>query len=846
MRERLCNAVESTAQDVRYGARGLRRNPGFALTAILLIAIGIGATTAMFSVVDRLLFRSLPYGNGDRLVSVGIRHPLMDGEFLIANDYLYLREKLEGDQTPFAAVTSWTGVADCDLTEQNPLRLACAQVEWSFLPTFGVAPLAGRNFTLDDDRQYAPTVALISYRLWQSRFAGEARALGSTLMVDGAPVKVIGVLPRDFELPTLERADLLVPQALHMAHYSPNDTGRPLHVFGRLKDGVTMERARSMLQPFFQFAIEHFLGSGRMRQQATVALHSIRDFQIHDVRLASWILFGATLAVLLIVCANVANLLLARFAGRRREFAMRRALGAGHGRLVRQTLTESLLLCGFGAAAGCALAWAMLSVLRAAAPRGIPRIAQASLDGRVLLFTLAAMLVCGLALGLAPAFSSLTPEALAGWRAAGSSRHGLRHALAAAQIAVSLVLLADAGLLIESLWNMTRLSPGVDTDQVVTTDITVGAPRYATSAQRQRFFDDLTERLRAIPLIASVAVSDSVPPSAPTHNHPLSGMHVAGRAPGEPGAGGVVWRRTVSPAYFAAVGTPVVRGRGFRKEDLTSTENVMVISATLARRLFPNEDPIGRAVDIPAGRWKNVTVIGVAADTENTGVPGQSEPEYYLLRRPGPPPFATPTAPPRGNDALLGGDASLIARALHIYDGEGYLIVRSPARADAVAQWIRSEAAALDATVPVTIATMRQRVRSLSERPRFDAFLLSLFAGIGVALAAFGLYGLLGFLVVQRTQEIGVRVALGATPRNVAKLVLRDGLRWTAAGVALGLGGAIVTAQSLGGLLFGIRPENPVAFAVSAGVLIAVAMVAMLSPALRAARIDPLEALRRE
>jgi predicted permease len=835
--------LRSILQDARYALRGLRRNPSFAATAILIVAVGMGATTAMFSVVDRLLFRGLPYADGERLAAVGIRHPLFDAQFLIANDYLYLRDRLKPAETPFAAVTSWTGVADCDLTENNPQRVACAQVEASFLPTFGIQPAAGRNFTREEDRQFAPTVVLISYALWQSRFAGDPEAVGKTLSVDGAPAKIVGVLPRDFELPTLERADLVVPQALHMLTYTPNDTGRPLRVFGRLKAGITIERARAILQPYFRFATQSLTPA--QRKQARISVDSVRDFQIHDVRLASWVLFGTTLAILLIVCANVANLLLARYGARQREFAMRLALGAGRARLVRQTLTESLLLALCGAAGGCVLAWTMLRALRALAPGGIPRIAQATLDGRVLLFTLLATMACSLVLALAPAFSSLNAEALAGWRS-GVSRHGIRRVLATAQIAVSLVLLSDAGLLITSLWRIARLSPGVDTEQVVTADITVGPPRYATTGVRQQFFDNLAARLRANPLVSAVAIGDTVPPSGFMHNHPFTGLHIPGRPPDPTGTGGVVWRRTVSPGYFRALGIPILRGRAFGEGDLASGENVMVISATLARRLFGTNDVLGRVIQIPNRGWPSFTVIGVAADTDNTGTPGQSEPEYYLLRKPQAAAAAAIAQSPRGNDALLGGDASLIARALHAYDGEGFLIVRSAARPDAVAHWIRSEAAAMDSTVPVAVASMRQRVRAVSDRPRFNAFLLTLFAAIGVLLAAFGLYGLIGFLVVERTREIGIRMALGATPRGIARLVLGDGLRWTAAGVLLGLAGAAVTARSLTGILFGVSAANPAIFGFAAAILTCTAVAAMLAPALRAARIDPVEALRRE
>jgi putative ABC transport system permease protein len=312
--------------------------------------------------------------------------------------------------------------------------------------------------------------------------------------------------------------------------------------------------------------------------------------------------------------------------------------------------------------------------------------------------------------------------------------------------------------------------------------------------------------------------------------------------------GGVVWRRTVSADYFAALGIRILRGRGFGAEDHAPGHNVMVLSRTLAERLFPNEDPVGRVIATPLRGWPQYTVIGIASDAANGDVPGHSEPEYYLLRPRTVAPVAplAPGAAPRGNDALLGGDASLIARALHAYDGEAFLIVRSGARADAVAHWIRSEAATLDATVPVTIATMRQRVGELSARPRFNAFLLAIFAGIGVLLAAFGLYGLIGFLVAQRTAEIGLRMAVGATPQKIAALVLSDGLRSIAAGVALGIAGAAVTARWLSGILFGMRAENPAVFGVAAAVLASAAVAAMLGPTLRAARIDPVEALRRE
>jgi len=803
--------------DLRYGMRGIWRNPAFALTAIVILAVGIGATSAIFSVVDRLLFRSLPYPDSETLVSVGMRHPILDGDFLVANDYLQLREQ---QGRPFTALTSWTGTGECDLTEANPLRLTCAQVESTFLPTFGVQPVSGRNFTADEDRRDAAKVALISYALWQARFGGDPRAVGRMINVDGAPVEIVGVLPRDFELPTLEKADLVLPQALAIQRFQPGQTGRPLRVFGRLKPGVSVERAREILRP--QIIEFMRLIPAPLQSQASVALRSVRDFQIQDVKLASWALFASTVAILLIVCANVANLLLARATGRRKEFFIRQALGAGRGELTRQGLVESLLLSGIGAATGCGLAWTLLRVLKGLAPAAIPRIEQASIDWRVLGFTSALAVACGILLGIWPAFSD--------WRLTGGSRQSVRRTLSAAQIALSLMLLSDAGLLIESLRNMVRLRPGFNTEQVVTAEITVGTARYRNAVQRQKFFDDLTQRLRANPMVTAAAVSDTVPPSGFIHNRPFSGLQVAGRPAVQAGGGLVSWRR-VSPEYFAALGIPILRGRGFREADRVSTQDAMVISATLARRLFPSEEPVGRVIHFGSGG--DATVIGVVGDVDNAGVPGRSDPEYYVVRK-------------RITDPTVGTDASLVTRALHIYDGQAVVIVRSAARPEAIAGWVRAETAAMDPTVPVTVATLAERVRGVSERPRFNAFLLSLFAAIAVALAAAGVYGLMSFLVAQRTREIGIRMAVGATPASVARLVVWDALRFGAWGIAVGLVGAVVTARWIEGILFQVKPVNPVMLAGAAAVLVAAAIVASLRPSLRAARVDPLTALRQE
>jgi len=809
--------MEIVWQDLRFALRGFRRNPAFSLTAILVIALGIGATTAVFSVVDRLLFRSLPYPESDQLVSIGITIPIMDGEFLMANDYFNLREH---PTAAFSAVTSWTGVADCDLTEQNPRRLTCAQVESTFLPTFGIAPVLGHNFTREDDRRNPPKVALVSYGLWTSRFAASPEVIGKTVDIDGFPTRIVGVLPRDFELPNLAHADLVVPQALAIEHYIPRQSGRPLRVFGRLRPGITAAQAIQMARAYMVEGLLQSLPPERAAEARTV-IRSLRDYQIQDVKRASWVLFGATLAILLIVCANVANLLLARALSRQREMATRVALGAGRGRLLWQALTESTALGLLGALPGCALAWALLKLFQFLAPVSIPRLQQATLDPRVLSFTLAITFLCGIVFGFAPSFSR--------------ARNKLKHVLMTAQVAVSLTLLSTAGLLVASLSKLQNVNAGIGVEHVITADMTVGLARYPNAQSRQEFFETLANRLRPMPGIEAVAISDTVPPSGFVHSKPLEAVQVVGHpAPGRGPGGIVAWRR-VSPEYFAALGIPMLQGRSFLPEEITGKSPAVVISNSLARKVFPGEQAVGRAVHLfrdPLD-FPPPIVVGVCGDVPNDGLSQAPDPEYYLPRK-------------KITDPTLGRDASMTGRALHIYDGEAFLIVRGSARPNAIANWIRTSAAALDRTVPVTIATMQQRMHAVSERPRFTAVLLSLFALIGVVLAAGGLFGLISFLVLKRTREVGVRMAVGATSGQIVRLILLHALRWTLGGVAIGLIATAFVARSLGSLLFQVRAENPALFGAAALLMIVVSLAAALAPSLRAAKIDPMIALRHE
>ena len=805
---------ESLIQDLRYAARGFARQPMFTLTAVFAAALGIGSTTAVFSVVDRILFRSLPYPQDDRLVSLGMMAPLDTNEFLLPDAYFDWRK----NQTPFSSITSFTaGVVDCDLSETNPMRLGCARVEGNFLTTFGLAPVLGRTFTAEEDVPNGPQVALISHGLWQSRFGRDPNIAGKRMSIDGQPLTIVGVLPPHFEMPTLSSPDVLLPERLD----AKEGASRALRVFARLKPGITLPQSQAAMQPLFEQSLKYV--PPQFRKEVHMRIRSLRDRQVQDARTASWVLLGAVGAVLLIACANIANLLLARATSRRKEMAVRAALGAGRGRLIRQTLIETVLLGVLGGAAGCGLAWTLLRVFIGMAPDAIPRLDQATLDLRVLLFALAGSVVAGLLFGIAPAFESPRAESLTGSRTAGARRTLLRECLVAGQIAVSLVLLACAGMLLRSLWKIQSVPLGMETEHVITAEFVLGKQGYSQGTRQLQFFDDLEARLGRIPGVASFVISDSLPPSGGTRGRLLASIQVEGQPPFDKGTGGLIAWRYVTPAYFATLGIPIVRGRAFSEEDRAPAAQSMVLSDTFARRLFPNGDAVGKRIKTEA--W--ATVIGVAADVKNRGPMQPSEPEFYILRK------HTADETFQNQEPGLGWRQAKVA-------------IRTSVNSKVMADWLKREFAALDPALPVTLGSLQQRVGKLVDRPRFNAFLLTLFAGMGVLLAAIGLYGVMAFLVGQRTQEIGVRMALGATPVAITKLVLGRAAVWTLAGALMGLAGSLFATRALQTMLFEVPARDWWTFSVVLPALLLIALGSAWIPALRAARVDPMTALRHE
>jgi predicted permease len=805
--------IDTLLQDLRFALRMLGKKPGFALVAILTLAVGIGATSAVFSVVDRILFRSLPYPQDERLVSFGVMAPFDSREFMVGPDFVDWR----GRQAPFESIAAVEpGSVDCDLTEQNPARLSCGQADAAFLFAFRVQPILGRNFGREEDRPNGPRVALLSYGLWRSRFAGDPQIVGKSISLDGKPALIIGVLPADFEMPTLARADLLLPLALdESTGRGPDARQRIIRTFARLKPGITQAQATAMLQPLYQESLNYV--PPQFRKDVSLRVRSLRDRQVGDSRTASWILLGAVISVLLVACTNVATLVLARAAGRQRELAVRAALGASRARLIRQTLTESLLLGILGGLAGCWVAYLLLRLFVSIAPDGIPRLQQATLDLRVFVFTLGISLVSGILFGLAPAVRQPEPDLLAGRESRATARNFLRQTLITAQIAVSLVLLAGAGLLLRSLWKLQSVPLGMDTQSIIAAQIDLAEYRYPQQAQQLEFFRELEARLARLPGVSALGLSDSLPPSGGMQATFLSSIEIPGQPRFSDGTGGMIGYRFVTPDYFSALGIRIVSGRAFRAEDLFANNNPVILSAALAKRLLPGADPVGKSFFFRnRNAWR--TIVGVAADVKNGGLTVAADPEFYLPWKP----------EPEG------------------YFRRGHLLLRTPQNPQALARWVRSEVAAVDPTVPVMVETMSQRVGKLADRPRFNAILLSIFAALGVLLAAIGMYGVVGFLVAQQTREIGVRMALGATPQGILRLVLSSVARWTISGALLGLLGAWLCSRLLESLLFQVHAHDPLLLALALLILLSVAFLAAWLPARRAMRVDPMVALRYE
>ena len=810
--------IGTVMQDVHYAFRGFGRNPLFTISVLITLGLGIGATTAVFSVVDRILFRPLPYQDAGRIVSLGFVHPLERQEFVMGRFYV----EWEKDQRPFSEITAQsTMVHNCDLVEDNPAQLGCISFQANFLPLFGISPILGRNFLPEEDRPNGPPVVMISHGLWKGHYNRDPHILDRMINVDGNPARVVGVLPKDFQFPTLESADIITPFALDPAVQQTvnGGFGYPERVFARLKPGVSVEQAYAQMLPLFNDDLKWFPPSAK--SETRLSIRTLRDREMQDARPVAWVLFGFVLAVLLIACANVAGLMMARGAGRQRELAVRSAIGASRGRLIRQALTEALMLSFAGGSAGLAIAQVLIMVFVRLAPTGIPFIGKAHLDLRIAVFAALVSCLCGVIFGFATALQKPGLAALNAKPSMSRSHAILRRSLVTAQIAISIILLSGASLLLRSFTKIEEQNLGMRTGDVLTVKVALPWWRCNTDQKVMDFYLRLELSLRRLPGTQAVGITDSIPPGGWQSDFRFSDLHAQGKPPIPPGTGGTVVGRSVTPDYFRALNIPIVRGRNFTDEDRTGDENEVILSRLMAERLFPGENPIGKQL-LPGAQIRSgapAIIVGVADNVKNNGLTEQSDPEMYTLRR--------------SVSGDWGGNHLVI-------------IVDSAMPPTAVQPWVRSEVSSIDRTIPVEMEPLNQSLNRLADQPRFETTLLGFFALTGLVLAVVGLYGLIAFMTTQRTHEIGVRMALGATRANILRLIANDGLRMVLVGLAVGLGTALAVSRMLKTLLFQVSIYDPLTYVAVPLLLLLVALVAVLIPARAGTRVEPAITLRAE
>ena len=803
----------SFAQDIRYGVRLLAKRPGFTLIAVLALALGIGANSAIFSVVNAVLLRPLPFKDSDRLVWFYEIQPKLDRAPFSPADFL----DFQSQNSSFEELTSFRTMGFSLTGGDQPERIRGAIVSANFFSTLRAEPVEGRAFLPEEGQAGAPRVAVVSYSFWQNRFGGDPNLIGKTFTANDEAVTVIGIMPASFNYP--QRTEFwvnprqIVPDlfstftgnltAMRGTHY--------LSVFGRLKDGATLGSAQGDIDTVV---------AGIQQQHNTnhgVHLVTMHEQTVGDTRPALIILMVAVGFVLLIACANVANLMLARATGRYKEMAIRTALGASRGRVIRQLLTESLLLALMGGALGILLAWQGVKLLVAVSPANTPRLSEIGLDGQVFLFTLAVSLLTGIIFGLVPALQASKPdlnEALKeGGRSGsdGSRRSFVRNLLVVAEVALSLVVLIGAGLLVKSFGRLLNVEPGFNTSNTLVGGISLPGKKYGDSAKRLAFFNELTQRFEAIPGIEGVAVSNDLPiEGTDTTSYPT----IEGQQNGADDRF-LVGRHAINAGYFKALGVPLLKGREFTPRDIEGAPPVAIINDTAARRIWPDEDPVGKRFKFGDNDDPWLEIVGVVADIKHNGLDAEPSLESYA-------PYAQAADP--------------------------YLTfaLRAPNAATLVST-VRREVQAIDKDQPISETRLMSDLLSESVAPRrFPVVLFSLFAGVAMLLAAVGIYGVMSYSVTQRTHEIGIRMALGAGQKDVLRLVLRQAMAVALAGIAVGLVAAFALTHLMSSLLFGVSATDPVTFVVIPAVLIGVALGACFVPARRAMKVDPMVALRYE
>jgi putative ABC transport system permease protein len=800
--------------DFRYALRMLAKSPAFSLIAILTLGLAIGANTAIFSVVNAVLLRPLPYPHSEQLVRVFGKQPQLDLAPSSPANFLEWRE----ENQVFERIGTYVGKGFNLLGGDKPERVIGARVSADLLPLLSVQPALGRLFTNDEDQQGRDQVVILSHDFWRSRFAGDLNTVGQTITLSDKPYTVIGVMPPGFAFPDT-RAQIWVPMAFSAAERQTRDTNY-IDVIARLKPGVSLEQARANMDAVARSQAERY---PKTNVGVGVTVRSLQEHIVGDVRPMLVVLLGAVAFVLLIACANVANLLLARAAARQREMAIRGALGASRSRVVRLLLTESVLLAVVGGAVGLLLAFWSLDLLVSLKPANLPRLAEIGMNRTVFLFTLAVSVVTGVLFGLVPALQVSKMDLNEGLKESsrgGSDsprRHRVRALLVISEVALSLVLLVGAGLMIRSFSRLLAVDPGFKADHVLTAFVSLPSSKYPKREEQTAFFDRLLERLRNVPGVSAASLVTDIP----LYGGSSTGFDVEGRPPAAPGQRAMTDYRLISADYFAAMGMKLVKGRAFTRHDTGDSPGVVIINETLAARFFPGEDPIGKRLDM-SGEPKDLReIVGVVGDTRNYGLDAEVKPEAYV-------PFLQ-SAP----EYL----ASVVS-ALTI-------VVRSTIEPTALTATLREQVQALDKDQPVSaIRTMEWYLADSMAQRRFNMFLLGAFAGLALVLAAVGIYGVIAYTVTQRTHEMGIRIALGAKGGDILRLVFSNAMATTLTGIALGLGAAFALTRLLRSLLYQVSPTDPFVFAAIPLLLLSVAVIATYLPARRAMKVNPITALR--
>jgi putative ABC transport system permease protein len=816
--------MDTLLQDVKHGLRALARNPGFTLVAVVALALGIGANSAIFSVVNAVLLRPLPYPEPDRLMSVWQNNRVRGWHQDVVTPLDFI-EWREGNRS-FASMAAYFGAGFNVRTGTEVDRLRGADVSVDFFRVLGAPPVTGRDFAAADETSSAGRLVILGHSLWQRRFGGDPRVIGSPVTLNSESFTIVGVAPPGLQFPEKSELWTLAKNRIPTNPFVPADADitkmrgiHYLYAIARLKEGVPLSQARAEMDTL---AARQEKENPQTNSEVGVEIVPLHESIVGEVRPALLIFLGAVGLVLLIACANVANMSLARAAARRREIAVRTALGASRRRIVRQCLTESVLLSLVGGTAGLLFALWGTDLLAALAPDAIPGSASVRVDLWVLGFTLALSVLTGVLFGLLPALqaSSAQPqEALReGGRTSSSGRSArlMRGALVVSEMAVALVLLTGAGLLVKSFLRLQRIDPGVSIDRVLTLRLRLPDARYAQAERQVRFYDDVLRRIQELPGVTAAGLTSDLPLGG---TDSFLSFGIEGRPQEKLGQGPEGGYHQVSLDYFRTLGIPLLRGRQFDARDVQKAPEVAIVSETLAKRYWPGEDPIGRRISFGTddkGEPSWTTIVGVTADVRQKGLHAEPRPEVYVSSLQSPSRYAT-------------------------------LIVRSPLDAASLGASVRREVQAVDADIPLyDVKTMREVLDGSLAARRFNMALLALFAGVAVLLAGVGLYGVLAYMVTQRTHEIGVRMALGARPGDVLRLVVGQGMALSLGGVLLGILGALALTRLLTSLLVGVAATDPWTFGLVALLLSGVACLACYVPARRAARVDPLIALRYE